>query len=302
MSSPARQLDPRDCAFDSSLPRVWFSTAPETGGDLPQVVFAAAEEEEPLVRCDAARPVPPRDSRLPAWSGVTGSLLLHAGVLLLCGMYAVSVRSPVEELVWTEPIRASLSDEEIVDIDPRGASLDLPIPAVRSAVERATLVADSFTPAEVEQKFSAANFEPAFENDEPEEHRIVIRPAEGKTFRYRKPGNGLAVTAGSFTVWTEPVDPIPRQPYMIVIQIRVPPNLETFPKSDLRIDIRGTDQFHLQIPDTRRNFALVGELDVIDGEVQLVIPVPGAPALVRDTIQVESRKILSERQRLEITF
>src|SRR5262249_5050992 len=36
---------------------------------------------------------------------------------------------------------------------------------------------------------------------------------------------GYAVTKGSFSVWTEPEDPEPRQDYRIIIQIRLPENL-----------------------------------------------------------------------------
>ena len=41
-------------------------------------------------------------------------------------------------------------------------------------------------------------------------------------------------------------------------------------------------------------------LPVIDGQTQLVIPIPGAPSLVRDIIRIESRQILNEKQTLQI--
>jgi hypothetical protein len=47
---------------------------------------------------------------------------------------------------------------------------------------------------------------------------------------------------------------------------------------------------------------LIGELPVINSETQLLIPIPGADSLVQDAIQIESRKILEEKQSMLIEF
>ena len=71
---------------------------------------------------------------------------------------------------------------------------------------------------------------------------------------------------------------------------------------DLSVEVLGSDTFYLKLPDPRRGFKLVGTLPVIDGQTQLVIPIPGAPSLVRDIIRIESREILHEKQTLQIEF
>lgn len=302
MSQSLRQPEP----FETALaPKVCFSEAPDGDQVFPRVVFASAEE--PVVEAEELDRTGPRASRLRTLSSLMSSLLLHAGLLLCFGMFVTVVHTPGEEIVLADPILADMTDEELLEIDTVGATLEVKMPAAPSAFDREAHVPDTFTPDELKRKFFSDQFVPAFspeivEREEKPEHKILITPAENKKFRYRKPGNGLAVTAGSFTVWTEPSDPLPNQPYFIVFQIQVPPNLKRFPKSDLKIDVWGTDKFHLMIPDPRHGFALIGDLDVIEGEVQFVIPIPGAPALVKDLIQVESLKILRERQRLVITF
>ncbi|HUG17986.1 MAG TPA: hypothetical protein VMM56_03350 [Planctomycetaceae bacterium] len=298
MSQSLRQPEPLETAIASE---VCFAEAPDGEHVFPRVVFASADDE-PVVEADEFDRTGPRVSRYRSLSSLMGSLLLHAGLLLCFGMFVTVVHTPGEEVVLADPILADMTDEELLEFDTVGATLEVQMPAAPSAFDREAHVPDTFTPDEWKQKFFSDQFVPAFAPEKKPEHKILITPAEGKKFRYRKPGDGLAVTAGSFTVWTEPSDPLPRQPYLIVFQIRVPAELETFPKSDLKIDVWGTDKFHLMIPDPRHNFALLGDLDVIDGEVQLVIPIPGAPALVKDLIQVESLKILRERQRLVITF
>lgn len=314
MSLPLRQSDKLRNELVSAASGIRFEdskTSEENEQSFPRVVFSACEDDLMLdtgTTESAAEPIISHTGQRGFLGSLACSLLLHTGLLLVCGMVVTVVRNSTE-LVLTDPIRATLGEEEILDLNPQGAdgadlAVELPPPLTSSAA--VTRISNSFTPEERQQKFSASQFEPTIavevEAKTEEEHKVVIRPGNGKKFRFQRPGGGQAVTKGSFTVWTEPADPLPRQPYFIVFQIRVPRDLETFPKSDLRIDVRGTDSFHLQIPDPKRNYSFVGDLDVVDGQVQLVIPIPGAPALVRDLIQVESRKILRERQRLAITF
>jgi hypothetical protein len=301
MSQSLRQPEPLEKNSTSAAPKVWFAEVPDENRVSPRVVFASADDE-PVLECDEFERNATRVARFRTCGSLVSSLLLHAGLLSVLGLLVTVVQPHIEEIVLTDPIHAVLADEEVFEIDPVGAKLEAQLPAAPSALDRVPQLPETFTPEDLQRKVFSDRFEATFAPGKKPEYKILITPAEGKKHRYPKPGNGFAVTAGSFTVWTEPADPLPNQPYFIVFQIRVPSKLEKYPKSDLKIDVWGTDRFHLMIPDPRHDFALVGDLDVIEGEVQLVLPIPGAPALVKDLIQVESLKILQERQQLLITF
>jgi hypothetical protein len=105
-----------------------------------------------------------------------------------------------------------------------------------------------------------------------------------------------AVTKGSFSVWTDPRDPKPDVNYHIVIQFRLPRNVETYRGSDLSGMVIGTDGYKQVIRLNRTE-----TFPVHDGSVQVRIFVPGGDRLVRDTIRVES-KLLREKQVIEIVF
>jgi hypothetical protein len=118
----------------------------------------------------------------------------------------------------------------------------------------------------------------------------------GGRFAFRMPEQGKAVTKGSFTAWTVPEDPAPGQNYLIVIQIKLPENVKRYPRKDLSGMVIGTDGYHQKIPPHEH-----GYLPVEDHETQLVVIVPGAARLVKDTIEIRS-KLLDEQQRLAIEF
>jgi hypothetical protein len=105
-----------------------------------------------------------------------------------------------------------------------------------------------------------------------------------------------AVTKGSFSVWTVPEIPEPGMPYQIVIQVRLPDNIEVYRPADLRGMVIGSDGYRQSIYITKRE-----PVPVIDNTVQFKLRVPGAENRVRDIIRVESR-ILREKQVLEIVF
>lgn len=104
-----------------------------------------------------------------------------------------------------------------------------------------------------------------------------------------------AVTKGSFSVWTDPKDPVPGISYEVVIQFRLPANIKRYKGSDLSGMVVGTDDYKQRIQLGSRTFP------VEDGSVQVRVRVPGANQLVRDTIRVES-KLLREKQVIEIEF
>lgn len=142
----------------------------------------------------------------------------------------------------------------------------------------------------------------------------------GGGIRMLEPKN--AVRKGSFTAWTIPIpqrvgekpepgdSPRPGQPYYIVIQIKVPEARRTYKVNDLSGKIIGTDGYQQLIPaqafvqekNGRLTRAKIGRmLPIIDGVVQILIQVPGAEALVKDTVSVNSRS-LKEQQTLELIF
>jgi hypothetical protein len=118
----------------------------------------------------------------------------------------------------------------------------------------------------------------------------------GGGFEFSIPKNGRAVIKGNFAAWTVPQDPKPKESYKIVIQIKLPKTVKNYALSDLSGIVEGTDQYKQPIPQNVRGF-----LPVVDHQTQLVVEVPGAEALVKDTIVIRSR-VLRESQTLEIVF
>jgi hypothetical protein len=140
------------------------------------------------------------------------------------------------------------------------------------------------------------------------------------------PGN--AVRKGSFAAWTIPIvnadfpkrfgdpdpkpgdSPRPKQPYHIIIQIKVPRNKTTYAlTSDLTGTIVGTDGYRQKIPEHTLVLAADGKtfvqprgsVRVKNGLVHIQVRVPGAERLIRDTIVISS-KMLKEEQTLELVF
>lgn len=269
-----------------------------------QVHFGAAEPEDwnsiEFEDLDQNSGGPSRTSQ-----GLLISLVIHAVLFLVCGAIATGLEDSLQKILSRDAIIASFSTQDILDEEalvPNATKLILEPdsgPASRSAAVTAASV--TLSEAGEPHQISPDEVTPSFANADGEEE-AGSGSGGVEQFRYQKPQGGRAVTKGSFTVWTEPLDPLPNQPYVIVIQFRVPEGLSSFPKSDLRIDVVGTDNFHLKLPDPRRGFKLIGELPVINGQTQLLIPIPGAPSLVQDAIRIESRKILKEEQSLLIEF
>jgi len=106
-----------------------------------------------------------------------------------------------------------------------------------------------------------------------------------------------AITKGSFTVWTEPEDPMPGERYKIMIRVKLKTNAKRIRRSDIKGSVVGTDGYsdHFGGPTE------AGYYTVRDKRVQFHVVVPGAVELVKDVIKVES-KMLDEKQRIEIVF
>ncbi len=130
------------------------------------------------------------------------------------------------------------------------------------------------------------------------------------------PKSGLAVTRGSFTAFTIPAQPKPRESYSIVIELKLPSDVSKYRVSDLTGDVNGTDNYTQKLPIDQRVPKASGYptrdgqiktlerdtvLHAVDGRIQIVVKVPGADRLVKDEINIQSRK-LRETQKLTIVF
>lgn len=135
-------------------------------------------------------------------------------------------------------------------------------------------------------------------------------------FLFRIPESGLAVTKGSFTVWTSPEHPTPRRPYRIIIEVKLKEGVRMYRPSDLSGYVIGSDSYRQKIPfDSQKpnnsffsneeqqleKLSLRKPIKIRNNKVQLVIEVPGAERLVKDIIQIRSRR-LREQQELELVF
>ncbi|QDT56859.1 hypothetical protein Pan44_49190 [Caulifigura coniformis] len=140
-----------------------------------------------------------------------------------------------------------------------------------------------------------------------------------------------AVTAGSFAAWTVPqgIDnngrrirerdgkpgepgesPLEGEVYFIVIRIKLPANRSTYSLSDLSGSVIGTDKYRQIIPEgvfvlakdgRLEKPSRTGKLDVKNRSIDIVMRVPGAEGLVKDTIELKS-KLLNETQRMTLEF
>lgn len=135
-------------------------------------------------------------------------------------------------------------------------------------------------------------------------------------FLFKLPESGLAVTRGSFTVWTEPESPNVQEPYFIIIEVMLPAETRAYRINDLSGYVVGSDKYRQKIPydpgvpnaafytDENKQLKKISgseQIKVRRQKVQLAIKVPGAVRLVRDTIQIRSRR-LRETQELELVF
>jgi hypothetical protein len=111
-----------------------------------------------------------------------------------------------------------------------------------------------------------------------------------------------AVSAGSFSVWTVPKDPVPYQDYTVFIEVRLPKKTKAYSAGDLSGNVQGTDGYlypFTQLPQDVASKAI--GFTFKGGRAEIAIPVPGAVQAVRDTIVIRS-KMLDEKQTLKLTF
>ena len=112
-----------------------------------------------------------------------------------------------------------------------------------------------------------------------------------------------AIVQGAFTVWTEPNQPVARQPYYIVVKVQLPSAMPSYSKSDLSGGMVGTDNYKRDIhPPKLHPLNALDKFEFSGGDVAIMrLYVPGAEKLVKDVITVKSA-LLNEQQSIEIVF
>ncbi len=216
-----------------------------------------------------------------AATGLGISLIIH--ILLLLGFSLYIIRTDqAEEFVLSSniaPGEEELNFEEIVDV-----RLDVPEPS--DSPDQLNLLTSQPT-----EMITVPSF--------------LEKQGEGKAgeqFGFRIPTGGNVVSKGSFTAWTVPQDPEPRQDYLIIIQIKLPAKIKRYRQEDLSGFLVGDDGYTTPIGEYRGNKfpkRFYGKFDM--KAKQFMIKIPGAAAKVKDEIRIESR-ILKEKQKLVIVF
>jgi len=216
-----------------------------------------------------------------------------------------------QELIQTsqKPLSASLGDEEILD--------DLPQFEVVGSIniEKPQSNLQAFTPR-LQESDSAWLKSVDGEAFSPSPVDSLGEADDGGGVLLRVPEEGFAVTKGSFTAFTIPATPEPLKPYRIVIEVRLPGDVKKYRISDLQGEVIGTDGYKQFLPYDKRmrsasrapaangrevEITSSSSIDVINNRVQIIIVVPGAKNLVKDTIKIRSRR-LREDQVLTLTF
>ena len=220
-----------------------------------------------------------------ASTGAGVSVGVHAVLLALLSLFVITHHN--DEAPWLtssfaadETANLDLTDLEDFTLEPLAAST--PLDVISAVVPQPAAVQPGFLVAE----------SPVTSGSGSNTNGTGVRP----------PGTANAVTKGSFTAWTDPADPKPREDYLLVILIRVPDSVRKYTREDLSGFLTGDDGYETPIGNfTGKGFPkqFYGQFD--DKAHRLVIRVPGAAAKVQDTIQIRS-KILREEQTLEIVF
>ncbi|MEP3479167.1 MAG: hypothetical protein ABJZ55_07975 [Fuerstiella sp.] len=246
----------------------------------------------------------------PAAFGYYISAVVHIvayGTMALAFAYFASTWSDEPDV---PPIRASLDDFDRADALPRFeevGKIDMGSPSSQTSIQKLnTLI----------QQSDDAKIQSALQDMLPSLDAVnatgVGGEANDDSFKFRVPTSGFAVTKGSFTAWTVPEVPEPGQTYRIVIQVKLPDKVETYRLSDLIGKVTGTDGYVQGIPyDRDKRFAVsytdadkkeviiesrTERIDVRNNKIQLVVIVPGARRMVKDTIKIKSKRLREDHE------
>lgn len=208
------------------------------------------------------------------------------------------------------PIRASLDDFDRADDLPQFeevGQIELGSPSSQTSIQKLNSLI---------QESDDAKIKSALQDMLPSLDAVNATGVGGESdddsFKFRVPESGFAVTKGSFTAWTVPEAPEPGETYRIVIQVKLPDKVETYRLSDLIGKVTGTDGYVQGIPyDRDKRFAVSytnedkqeviiesrsERIDVRNNKIQLVVIVPGARRLVKDTIKIKSKRLREDHE------
>ena len=291
---PPRAVDEQDT----------FDTVPALV-DLPEV----AEEESSASLLGRVAALLTSLASMSVFSSVVFHLLVWGSALILLPIFGIDWRELIQ--VEQAPIAASLGDEEIMDDVPQFevvGSIDIEVEKQQSSQQQlAQHLQESDSAWLKSASDEALSLSSADSQDE---------ASDGGGILLKVPEAGFAVTKGSFTAFTVPATPEPMKPYRIVVEVRLPSDVNKYRVSDLKGEVIGTDgykqflPYDKAMPSAARAPAANGKevvlksssiIDVINNRVQIIIVVPGALNLVKDRIKIRSRR-LREEQELTLTF
>ena len=284
-------------------------------------ITAISEVPSPDAKQGEVQTAEPSEAVVNALRAATGatavsyylSTLLH---LLVYGAAAIAftyLGQVFNEDTLTTPIRASLDDFDRQDEQPQFeavAEIGLSEVDGQTNVQQLSNSLKAVKNGLIETTTNAALPSSLKSKDDAKDE------GSAGDFLFKLPESGLAVTKGSFTVWTEPESPDVGQRYMIIIEVKMPSETRVYRVNDLSGYVIGSDNYRQKIPydsqapnnsyftdEEKKLQKMTGSerIKVRNNKVQLAIEVPGAKRLVKDTIQIRSRK-LRERQELELVF
>jgi hypothetical protein len=316
-AQPPTETVPERPAWVES-PAQTAAPAQQAEGERTRPLRRKQPADAPVAGSPAEQPAPPLKRRILLWltsavaTGYGLSLILHSVLLAIMGLWmlpGVLERNDITTVVQSD----AESPEEFTEVE----ELTFDEPAGSEEIvqpQHTEMVMPDADVTQLQHQFltdvTAAETKGEGGSDS----------GTGGGVRLLEPQN--AVRKGSFSAWTIPIaqrfgekpkagdSPRPGQAYFIVIQVEVPEGRRTYKVNDLSGKIVGTDGYQQLIPaqafvqDRNGNVirAQIGRLlPIIDGVVQILIQVPGADALVKDTVSVKSRS-LSEQQTLELVF
>ena len=285
------------------------------GSDVEDLLPQTVAIHEPIDESDESEMGPvvaalTSASAVSFFSSVTFHLLTFLTVAVLAPLLGLDWLLPTEETQL--PLQATLGDEDILDDQ---AAFEF-IADISDQFEKPTSSLEQLA-AELQRSENGTlltaqddvwkSILGSKENDPSEDGSGVL---------LKVPESGLAVTKGSFTAFTIPANPKPREVYSIVIEVRLPDDVKEFRVSDLVGEVRGSDKYVQKIPYDKDAPSAAGYpvenagikvltsstvLEVFKNRVQIIVKVPGAARMVKDVIKIRSRK-LKEEQELTLVF
>ena len=203
--------------------------------------------------------------------------------LLINAAFAVEedVEAPPFEIIPAEPEALPVTEPEPLPEE------DVPTEMLEKNLQIDDVVLTELAPEILPNSDDAASAEVTTSEVNP----VVETPLERMN-----PSPPQAVHEGSFSVWTEPANPRPGEPYKIIIQVRLPEKIQTYSISDLQGVVVGSDGYRKPIPGFMQ-----GDLPIVDGYARLAVPIVSADKKVCDTVFIRSA-LLRETQKLQIEF